>query len=367
MITGGGTAGHVYPALTIAEQLEEAGLATRDEMLYVGSKNGMEASLASAHNIEFQSVPTAPVAGRSWLRLPGAALRIIAGIWGGFRLARRFKPAVLLATGGYVSVPALLGARLNRVKTVIYLPDIQPGLAVRFLARFAEAIAVTDEAARGRLPSEKVVVTGYPVRAAFGKINATSARKALDLDPGLPAVLVLGGSQGAHSINNAIRGSLLTLLESMQLIHVAGERDIEEMIRARDLLPPDLLNRYNLHAYLDKEMPIAFAAADLVVCRAGASVLGELPIAGKPAILIPGGFASGHQIENARRLVDAGAGALLRDEQVDRLPSLLLQMIAEPDRLESMAAAARAMARPDAAERIANLLASVAQGNRGDT
>lgn len=367
MITGGGTAGHVYPALTIAEQLEEAGLATRDEMLYVGSKNGMEASLASAHNIEFQSVPTAPVAGRSWLRLPGAALRIIAGIWGGFRLARRFKPAVLLATGGYVSVPALLGARLNRVKTVIYLPDIQPGLAVRFLARFAEAIAVTDEAARGRLPSEKVVVTGYPVRAAFGKIDATSARKALDLDPSLPAVLVLGGSQGAHSINNAIRDSLLTLLESMQLIHVAGERDIEEMMRARDLLPPDLLNRYNLHAYLDKEMPIAFAAADLVVCRAGASVLGELPIAGKPAILIPGGFASGHQIENARRLVDAGAGALLRDEQVDRLPSLLLQMIAEPDRLESMAAAARAMARPDAAERIANLLASVAQGNRGDT
>ena len=114
-------------------------------------------------------------------------------------------------------------------------------------------------------------------------------------------------------------------------------------------------------------MASSVAAADWVVCRAGASVLGELPIAGKPAILIPGGFASGHQIENARRLVDAGAGALLRDEQVDRLPSLLLQMIAEPDRLESMAAAARAMARPDAAERIPNLPASVAPRNRGAT
>lgn len=364
MITGGGTGGHVYPALTVAEALEQEGLARRDEMVYVGSASGIEANLAPRNGIGFRPVAVAAVVGRAPWKLPAAAWRILKGTLQARRAARDFQPDAVLATGGYVSVPGVLGAWLAGVRTVIYLPDLQPGLAVRFLSRFATRVAVTDAVAEQALPKKKVVVTGYPVREAFARTDQKSARTALGLDQALPVVLVLGGSQGSQAINAALGTGLAEILAIAQVVHVTGPRNLEAQQSVRDGLDPALAGRYHLHPFLETEMPQAFAAADLIVCRAGASVLGELPVAGKPAILVPGDFAQGHQMDNARRLADAGAGAILRDAELDRLCPTILDLLADPARRERMAAAARALAKPDAAVRIARLLAAVAQERR---
>lgn len=291
------------------------------------------------------------------------------GFWQARRLIRAFRPDVLFVTGGYVCVPVTLAARLAHVPVLIYLPDMQPGLAIKFLAHFADQVAVTVPSALDYFRPDQAVVTGYPVRRQLFERDAVEARTrlGLDIESGSPPVLLIfGGSQGAHSINQAVCESIEPLLEGAQVIHISGRRDAGWTQARRASLSERLRRRYQLHAYLHKEMVDALLAADLVVSRAGASTLGEFPAAGLPAVLVPYPHAGAHQWDNARYLVEAGAAAAVADADLEAaLMPTILDLLTDNDRRAAMRQAARALARPDASQRIGELLIDRAGAHQG--
>ena len=242
------------------------------------------------------------------------------------RLVHSFQPQVMLFTGGFVAVPVALAGRLgmgSRARNLLYVPDIEPGLALKTLARFASRIAVTVAESREYFGAHKdVVVAGYPTRPELQPMAPAAARQTFGLAADLPTLLVLGGSKGARSINRAILASLPGLLQEMQVLHVTGQLDWSEVEAARVKLaestPPQLLSRYQIYPYLHEEMAAAFSAADLLVSRAGASTLGELPLFGLPAILVPYPHAWRYQQVNAQYLAEHGAAEIIQDARPRR-------------------------------------------------
>jgi UDP-N-acetylglucosamine--N-acetylmuramyl-(pentapeptide) pyrophosphoryl-undecaprenol N-acetylglucosamine transferase len=251
-----------------------------------------------------------------------------------------------------------LAAWVLRVPTLVYLPDIEPGLAVRFIARLASKVAVTVEDSRRYFSDRKLVVTGYPVRSEFHDLDGAEAREALGLEQSEPVLLVMGGSRGARSINRALGGIMEQVLDVTQVIHLSGDLDWPWISAQRDKLPEALSARYHAFPYLH-EMGYALASADLAVCRAGASALGELPFFGIPAVLVPYPHAWRYQRVNAEWLAGRGAAVTLRDDRLaDELLPTLQQLLMDRDRLARMAKRARGLSRPDAAACLAeNLLA----------
>jgi UDP-N-acetylglucosamine--N-acetylmuramyl-(pentapeptide) pyrophosphoryl-undecaprenol N-acetylglucosamine transferase len=270
----------------------------------------------------------------------------------------------VFGTGGYVSVPVVVAAWMLGVPTVLFLPDVKPGLAVAALSRIVDRVACTTEETRRYLPPEKVVPTGYPVRPDLRAwTDRAKARAVLGLPADEPVVFAVGGSTGARSINRAVVAALPRLLPRAVVVHMAGAHGIDEARRAREALDPADRERYRVHEYLHDEYGPTMAAADLTIARAGASVLGELPAFGLPGVLVPGTFAGGHQRYNADYLVQAGAAVRLDDDQIQQegtLSTTVLALLDDPARRRGMASAARSLDRPDAAERVAALLTSLA-------
>jgi UDP-N-acetylglucosamine--N-acetylmuramyl-(pentapeptide) pyrophosphoryl-undecaprenol N-acetylglucosamine transferase len=362
--TGGGTGGHVYPALSILEALR-ARLATAGgelQVLYVGSKGGLEEDIVSRAGISFSAVPAGAVLGRSPFAIAASMGRIAAGFLASLRVMLSFRPKVVLATGGYVCVPVVLAAALARIPSLIFLPDVKPGLAVRFLSRFAQRVAVTMPESQSALPAGKVVVTGYPVRPEIFAAESIESRHKLGLSPNLPVVLVLGGSRGAQSINEAIMASLPALLAACQVVHAAGATNEEALRLAALGLPAELRDRYHLYPYLHAELPLALAAADIVVSRSGASVMGEYPAVGAASVLIPYPHAGAHQRLNANQLVARGAAVEIDDGALPSgvLGRTVLDLLNDEGRLAGMRAAARELARPQARDEIAGLIEELA-------
>lgn len=313
----------------------------------------MEASLVRRAGVAFEAVPAAGVHGVGLKALPGNLWRLARGTVTARRVILRWQPQALFFTGGYVGVPvALAGWRLPKA---VYVPDIEPGLALRLLTRLADAVGVTAEAARASYPRHKrVVVTGYPTRPELQPLDRRSARQALGLDPQRKVLLVFGGSRGARSINRALWGCLARVLAEAQVVHITGELDWPEVEAVRSGLPSSLAGDYHPHAYLHETMAAALAAADLAVSRAGASTLGELPLFGLPAVLVPYPHAWRYQKVNAAYLAERGAAVVLRDEELpQRLAETVLELLADPERLRVMSEATRRLARPDAAQAIA--------------
>lgn len=380
LLTGGGTGGHVYPALAVAEALRrdaEAGgfgatpaspcAAGPHELLYVGSQGGMEAGIVAQGGLPFRAILAGAVRGRSPFGLLVGAGRTAVGLLQALAIVGRYRPAAVLATGGYVCVPVVLAAWLRRVPVLMYLPDVEPGLAVSFLSRFAARVAVTSEGSRRFFAASKVVVTGYPVRPEVFEMDRARGRAHLGLPSDARVVLVFGGSRGARTLNEATAAALPRLLELAHVVHVCGRED-ESAARARlASLPSGLAERYHLYTYLHStEMAAALAAADLAVSRAGASTLGEFPAVGLPSILVPYPHAGAHQRLNAEALASLGAAVVL-DNAAVRAGALLPaveQLLGDPDRLAGMAAAARSLARPDAALAIARVLCGLGRAPR---
>jgi UDP-N-acetylglucosamine--N-acetylmuramyl-(pentapeptide) pyrophosphoryl-undecaprenol N-acetylglucosamine transferase len=272
------------------------------------------------------------------------------------KILSQFNPDAIFATGGYACVAVTLAARVQGIPVVIYLPDIVPGLAIRFLSRFATRVAVTSEESYQHLPQSKVVVTGYPVRAEIYESDKLQAREALGLEPEDKTVLVFGGSRGARSINQALVAGLRELLPKCQILHVSGRLDAEWVAGAARSLPEALKPRYHHYDFLHR-MPQALAAADLVVARSGAATLGEFPAAGLPAVLVPYPYSGQHQEPNARYMVRNGAAEMLADSQLaQKLVPTVLRLIDNDKVLADMKASTRALDRPDAAEAIAEEL-----------
>lgn len=392
LISGGGTGGHVYPALAVAQALQEhAGAAAlssgarpptapassrvrvddpspvgvaaaagdqppaADALLVVGSDGGVEANLVARAGLEFQAIQTGQLRGRA----PWIALRNLARMRTGARQAGKiidaFRPDVCFATGGYVCAPVVWAASRAHVPILIYLPDLEPGMAIRVLSRLATRVAVSFPEALSWF-GDKGVVTGYPVRAEFGAAaaNRTAARAHFGLEAGLRTVLVFGGSRGSRSINQAVSAALPQLLAVCQVIHVSGTLDWDTVQRQAAGLPATLRARYHAVAYLHDDMAQAMAAADLAVTRAGASTLGEFPVMGLPSILVPYPYAGQHQDVNADFLVHRGAAIKVADQDLaGQLTAAILGLLGDDERLARLAAGARQLARPGAAQAIA--------------
>jgi UDP-N-acetylglucosamine--N-acetylmuramyl-(pentapeptide) pyrophosphoryl-undecaprenol N-acetylglucosamine transferase len=362
LICAGGTGGGVYPALAVHNALtsEHAGI----ETLWVGGEGGMEARLVERANVPFKTIPAAGVHGVGPRALPGNITRLTRGVFASQGLLRDFRPDALFFTGGYVAVPmALAGAH---IPTLLYVPDIEPGLALNTLARFADRIAVTaEDSFRYFKHPERLTLTGYPTRADLVSWKRPEARRTLNLTNDTPVLLVFGGSKGARSINNAVLENLPTLLEKAQIIHITGELDWPTVNAKTNELSEAQATRYHGFPYLHEEMGAALAAADLVVSRAGASVLGEYPLFGLPAILVPYPYAWRYQKGNADFLVQRGAAVLLEDANLSgRLLLTVAGLLGNPDKLAAMREAMRAQSHPGAAAEIGRLLLNLIRERR---
>ncbi len=346
----------MYPALTVLQALAK----DAQPVLWVGGEGGMEADLVKRAGIPFTSIPAAGVHGVGLAALPRNIVKLMRGWLASRKILRDFNPDVVLFTGGYVAVPLALAA--ISLPSLLYVPDIEPGLAMKVVARFSDMIALTIDESRAFFNSRKqMVVTGYPTRAELGNWTRQSGCKALKLDAKRKVLLVFGGSKGARSINRAITTVLPDLLKEMQVIHITGTLDWDEVSAVRNKLQPELAKDYHPYPYLHEEMGAALAAADIAVTRAGASVLGELPQFGLPAILVPYPYAWHYQKVNAQYLVKQNAAVMLENEQ---LPSLLLiniqQLIRNEERLKTMKANMQKLSRSNAARNIAALLMELA-------
>lgn len=272
------------------------------------------------------------------------------------------RPRVTFGTGGYVSVPAAVASWLLRVPVILFLPDVVPGKAVRRLIPFTRKIAVTTEDSLRYLPARKVVVTGYPVRQEFVSATREQGRAHFDIPADATVLFITGGSLGARSLNTALAGCLPWLLQHGHVIHVAGTDRHAEALVVTETLPAASRDRYHLFPFLQADgMAAAMAAADLCLCRAGASTLGELPATGTPAVLVPLPIAGVNQRANAEYLVAGGAAVMLDDNDLaEKLAPVLETLLTDRDQLDAMSIAARSLARPGAARSIADLILEVA-------
>ena len=287
--------------------------------------------------------------------------KMVIGTVQAWRQVRRFRPDALLLTGGYVGMPVAFAAWLQRIPALVFLPDVEPAISVRAMARFAKRVAVNVPDSQKHFPSGKSVVVGYPLRPELRAVSQQEARQRLGLAANEQTLLVSGGSQGARSINRALTAILEPLLEWCQVVHISGPRDAAEMQSRREELPERMRVRYHLYEYLHEEMGDALSAADLVLSRAGASTLGEYPRFGLPAILVPYPYAWHYQRVNADYLVNTGCARRLDDEHLGtELLSMLREMLGDPELLRVMGQRARTLARPDAAGHIANELLQLA-------
>ncbi|MDX3205122.1 UDP-N-acetylglucosamine--N-acetylmuramyl-(pentapeptide) pyrophosphoryl-undecaprenol N-acetylglucosamine transferase [Streptomyces scabiei] len=375
-VTGGGTGGHTYPALTtihtLRDRLAREGITLN--VTWYGDPQGLEARICQQHGITFRPIATGKV--RRSLK-PAAVLQTLLGMarvpYGVLQAAAslaRQRPDVVLSTGGYVAVPVGLGAALSRRPLVMHEQITAVGLANRVLARVATAVALSHNSSRDYLPRRaraRTHTTGNPVRPALLHGDAAKARAAYDLDPTVPLIYVTGGAQGSAQINALIEENLSRLLPACQVLHQCGPDHIQRMRGHAASLDPHLASRYRPVPYIDGELADVFAAADLVVSRAGAGTLAELTAIGKPSVLIPlEPTAADEQRRNAEYLAERGAAlAITRpDVTAQRLGESLEVLIANPHRRNDMAAKALALGHPDAADQLADLVLAHARPRR---
>jgi len=355
LICAGGTGGGVYPALAVHSALTAK---VRDlDTLWVGGEGGMEESLVKRQGITFQSIPAAGIHGVGLITLPRNLGTITRGIFASRRILNEFKPDVMFFTGGYVAVPMALAGR--SISSMLYVPDIEPGMALKSLSGFADVIAVTTSQSQ-KFFTKKVFETGYPLRADLALWDRSTALRHLGISSRLPTLLVWGGSKGARSINLTVFNNLRELLAKFEVIHISGELDWPLVKHNREQLPMELAARYHVMPYLH-DMGSALAAADLVISRAGASCLGEYPLFGLPAILVPYPHAWRYQKVNADYLTRRGAAILLEDQALkDELLTTLNVLVDNPNKLKAMRAAMFELSHPRAAEKIASKLIELA-------
>jgi undecaprenyldiphospho-muramoylpentapeptide beta-N-acetylglucosaminyltransferase len=360
LICAGGTGGGVYPALAVLQALKnEVDPANELFMLWIGSEGGMEADLVSRAGIPYDCIPAAGLHGVGVRALPGNAVRLLRGYRKAKQIIENYNPDVLFFTGGYIAAPvAVAGAR---IPTLTFVPDIEPGIALKFLRRFSDRVALSAPVSKVYFPRQRgTFISGYPVRNDLNVMHKGQARDFFKLDNNLPVILVMGGSSGARSINNALIKALPELLQITNVIHISGRLDwptisarYNEMLGSNDI-GQLISSRYRVFPYLHEEMSAAYSTADLILSRAGASILGELPLFGLPAILVPYPYAWHYQKQNADYLIEKGAAQLLLDHELpEKLFIAIKELLSNEAALHSMSRAMSSLRRPDAAKTIA--------------
>jgi UDP-N-acetylglucosamine--N-acetylmuramyl-(pentapeptide) pyrophosphoryl-undecaprenol N-acetylglucosamine transferase len=358
ILSGGGTGGHIYPALSVADALRPHA----ERLMFLGGESGPERQIVADAGYEFFGLPAAPLR-----KSPSGAMKAAVSAGGGMVKAigalRRFKPDLVLATGGYAAIAAGLAAAVSRVPLILVEPNAVPGRVTRALAPAATLIATAIPGTETRLPLGKTVRTGYPIRKEIANGSKETARERWGLTANRPVILVTGGSQGAFTLNQAtLEAAPLWIGAGYQLLHSAG-RKLYDAIRDRADARAD--QGYRLVPYIEG-MADAFAVADLVVCRGGASTLAELTACGKPGIIVPyPHHADRHQIINAMMLQEAGAAVMIENkEAVSALPSMALRLMSDAGRRSRMSEASLKLGRPGAAEAIAGEIERIVRSRR---
>ena len=345
----------MYPALAVHSALTAKVFDV--DTLWVGGEGGMEEALVKRQGITFQSIPAAGLHGVGLATMPRNLAKMARGVLAARNILNEFKPDVMFFTGGYVAVPMAFAGR--SIPSLLYVPDIEPGMALKSLAGFSNAIAVTTDVSQ-KFFNKKVIETGYPLRSDLALWNRETAQRHLGVSDELPTLLVFGGSKGARSINMAVLDNLQPLLEKFELIHLTGELDWTYVKHHREQLPMDLAARYHAMPYLH-EMGAALAASDLVLSRAGASTLGEFPLFALPAILVPYPHAWRYQKVNADYLTNRGAAIMLEDQVLSsELMNTLNVLLENPNKLQAMRASMFEISHPRAADKIASILIELA-------
>jgi UDP-N-acetylglucosamine--N-acetylmuramyl-(pentapeptide) pyrophosphoryl-undecaprenol N-acetylglucosamine transferase len=367
LVCAGGTGGGIYPALTAVAALHEFGV-EREQILWVGIQGEMEEELVPRAGLTLTTIQGGPIVGVSLGTRVKNLSKLTWSIGSANRLIRQFRPDVALLTGGYMAAPVAVASRLQRVPIVIFLPDVEPGSAIKAITPLAQKVACATELSRPYIPEAKMVVTGYPVRPEILAATQLSKEEALaqfELTAERPTLFVFGGSRGAWNINKALLENLPRLLAEVQIIHISGTKTWPEIAAYAETLPADLRQWYRPYPYLHEQMGAAFRAADLALARAGASMMGECPAFGLPAILVPLTFAWRYQKVNADYLSERGAAIQSTDERLSQeLTALVLDLFADSPRLRAMQEAARALARPEAAHRLAQIIQQTARQPR---
>ena len=364
LLAGGGSGGHVFPALAVGEELVRRGW----RMSATGSLGGMEARLYADRGVAFHGLPARPVVGRGPLDRLRALVTLAGSARRAARLIRELDVAAVVATGGYAAAPAMLGARLTHRPLLLVEPNARAGAANRWLSPLCTEAAVAHGATARELRCP-ATVTGVPVRAAFTAVPSA-------LPPAPPwRLLVLGGSQGAQTLNRTLPAAIVALAAKLRqpiaIVHQAGEHHLAPAQEAW----AQALGNAAANGVVDLDVQVApfladvagaMAASHLVISRAGAITLAEICAAGRPSLLLPLALAGGHQVANAEALAATGAARLLRAEEVEsRLAAVLGELVGDADTLARMAGNARAAAHPDATARIADRVEAITGRARG--
>lgn len=369
LVSGGGTGGHIYPALAVAAQLRSEYQA---EILFLGSDDGLETQIVPAAGLRLATIKAGKVRRYvSWQTVKGV-MRIPLGVVQAVEIVRRFRPDLAFTSGGYVAVPAGLAAYLNRVPLLMHQQDVPPNLSNRQVAPLATRISVAFEDSLAYFPTRKTLLLGNPIRQEIldaRQLSPQEARTKLGLAPALPLLLVTGGSQGARHLNQVVCAALPELLETCQVLQISG-KDLhnETLAQSNAVLAAQdesLKQRYRLVPYLNEEMPVALQAADLVLCRSGASTLSELAALSKPSLLVPLPPALGKspQEANAAMFERKQAGQVIKDADLE--PKLLAERVkyimTSPALLSSMVESVSTLGRPEATQDIAAELLKLAR------
>jgi UDP-N-acetylglucosamine--N-acetylmuramyl-(pentapeptide) pyrophosphoryl-undecaprenol N-acetylglucosamine transferase len=365
-IAGGGTGGHVLPAVAVIQELRRRGRLA--DALWIGSADGLEGQAAADAGVRFAAIPTGKL--RRYLSLQNVtdAARVPLGVLAARRALRRFRPDVVLSTGGFVSVPTVIAAR-GLAPVLAHEQTAVLGLATRINARFAAVLAISHERTRREAASlhRNVVVTGNPLREGLREGDRQRGLARSGFADSLPVVYVTGGARGASALNQRVAAMLPALLERTQLLHQTGPAsanpDAARLTARREELPVGLRSRYRVVEFIGDDLPDVYAMTDLALGRAGAGTIAELAHVGLPAILIPLPGAGGdEQTANAHVLAEAGAALLIPQHEAtpERLVREITDLLANPSRLRQMADAARTVSRPDAAARLSDVLIDLA-------
>ncbi|HAA38289.1 MAG TPA: undecaprenyldiphospho-muramoylpentapeptide beta-N-acetylglucosaminyltransferase [Firmicutes bacterium] len=361
IFTGGGTGGHIYPALALARYVQAHEGA---EVLFVGTEQGMEKQIVPAAGFELHTIPVMGLERRLSLRLGRAVFLAAAAVLRARRLIRSFRPDVVVGTGGYVAGPVVLAARLAGVPTVIHEQNAIPGLTNVWLSRIVDRVCLSMPGSEQYFPNpRKTILTGNPRATEAAQAAGASPPPQPVLQPRLPLLLCVGGSHGALKLNEAFAGSLRRVLTETkaQVVYITGRRYYEELNRQLTELQQQYPERLHLLPYHD-QLPLLLARADLMVSRAGATTLAELTALGVPCIVIPSpNVTNNHQEHNARLLADHDAAVLIREHELTTtvLAAQLVALLNDQQRLQAMAAASQRLGMPDAAARMTAVMRDV--------
>lgn len=357
-MAGGGTLGHLYPCVAVAEELEAEEPAA--QVSFVGARGRVDEHILRDRDLPHDLIDARPLPYGISMKAVSGVIALVRAVRQARKIIRRLQPHAVFSTGGYVGAAVGIAARLGRVPLVLHAPDVDPDRGNRMLARRAEAITVVSPAA-AQVFGAKAVITGNPIRREVADATREDGITELGLDPAAPTIVVAGGSQGARRLNTAVLEAVPALTEEIgaQVVHLSGALDYPKLcaeVRERHGSP----ERYHLIEHLPN-MGLALAAADLAVTRAGSSSLAELCLHGVPMIIVPYPHAGGHQRLNAQPLADDGAAVIVEDDRFtgETLTGLARELLGDRRRLRAMEEAALAAATPGAAGDVADVIIQV--------